>query len=264
MEYAAASGLAHTPLNEVRPQSIVSEALAEAVRDNHEGSRYIPDHANGADNAYEPATPDERVASGMIWPPSMGEWFYTSSRRLAFTWHVRPKAIGLASSTTAGKSIHPPTPYSASSRKAARCSYTQPALTPRIPEENHLTATSSSPATAAENIASGRLSRLLDPASPCRPRKIIFPNTLCAFHMRCALFGLPRGRYSRRDGSCRVPRCCFRYPKPKWIAGLSPRRTDSDPADPHAASRRCIAPQFGAGWAVCTDIDWSTNWSTRC
>jgi signal recognition particle receptor subunit beta len=55
LEYAAESGLIHTRVSEVHPQSIVSEALAVASAESH-----------------VPATPDERVESGLIWPPVDG------------------------------------------------------------------------------------------------------------------------------------------------------------------------------------------------
>jgi hypothetical protein len=67
MEYAAAAGLVHTRVSDVRPQSIVSEALAQAVSDN-QAVAMSPPGANG----YVPATPDERVASGLVWPPVDG------------------------------------------------------------------------------------------------------------------------------------------------------------------------------------------------
>jgi hypothetical protein len=67
MEYAAAAGLVHTRVSDVRPQSIVSEALAQAVSEN-ETVAASPVGANG----YVPAIPDERVASGLVWPPVDG------------------------------------------------------------------------------------------------------------------------------------------------------------------------------------------------
>ena len=56
MEYAAAAGLVHTRVSDVRPQSIVSEALAQAVGEN-ETVAASPVGANG----YVPAIPDDRV-----------------------------------------------------------------------------------------------------------------------------------------------------------------------------------------------------------
>ena len=67
MEYAAAAGLVHTRVSDVRPQSIVSEALAQAARENEVEAA----GAVGRDG-YVPATPDERVGSGMVWPPVDG------------------------------------------------------------------------------------------------------------------------------------------------------------------------------------------------
>jgi hypothetical protein len=72
MEYAAAAGLVHTRVSDVRPQSIVSEALAQAASEN----LAVPVGSNGVaqpgGNSYVPATPDERVGSGMVWPPVDG------------------------------------------------------------------------------------------------------------------------------------------------------------------------------------------------
>lgn len=79
LEYAAAAGLVHTRVSDVRPQSIVSEALAQAVRENESvASRSVGSvgSVGGRDfagaNGYVPATPDERVGSGMVWPPVDG------------------------------------------------------------------------------------------------------------------------------------------------------------------------------------------------
>ena len=79
MEYAAAAGLVHTRVSDVRPQSIVSEALAQAVGEN-ETVAASPVGANGPvgsdwpldSNWTVPAIPDERVASGLVWPPVDG------------------------------------------------------------------------------------------------------------------------------------------------------------------------------------------------
>ena len=67
MEYAAAAGLVHTRVSDVRPQSIVSEALAQAARENEIETAGAVGH-----DGYVPATPDERVGSGMVWPPVDG------------------------------------------------------------------------------------------------------------------------------------------------------------------------------------------------
>ena len=61
MEYAAEAGLVHTRVSEVRPQSIVSEALALASREDESVA-----------NGQVPATPDDRVESGLVWPPVDG------------------------------------------------------------------------------------------------------------------------------------------------------------------------------------------------
>lgn len=66
MEYAAASGLAHTRLSEVQPDSVLVKSLLEAVR-QEAGPAMTPGR-----RAPEPAIPDHRVASGLIWPPVDG------------------------------------------------------------------------------------------------------------------------------------------------------------------------------------------------
>jgi hypothetical protein len=66
MEYAASSGLVHTRLSEVQPDSVLVKALTEAVRQD---AGPATTRGNGHP---EPATPDHRVASGMIWPPVDG------------------------------------------------------------------------------------------------------------------------------------------------------------------------------------------------
>jgi len=66
MEHATAAGLIHTRLSDVCPQSIVSRALEQTVRDNEA----VLQPVNG--DGYVPTPPDERVASGMVWPPVSG------------------------------------------------------------------------------------------------------------------------------------------------------------------------------------------------
>jgi signal recognition particle receptor subunit beta len=61
LEYAAESGLVHTRLSDVSPQSIVSEAIAQATLESEPVAK-----------GHVPATPDERVASGLVWPPVDG------------------------------------------------------------------------------------------------------------------------------------------------------------------------------------------------
>jgi hypothetical protein len=92
MDYAAAAGLVHTRVSDVQPRSIVAEALSQAVSENEtpptatartvapqpvgasvaaESSR--SDNNNDVDSSnYVPAVPDERVASGLVWPPVDG------------------------------------------------------------------------------------------------------------------------------------------------------------------------------------------------
>jgi hypothetical protein len=77
MEYAAASGLVHTRVSDVRPQSIVSDALEREVGSNSEPSVGIVSDSHVAPRSVEsngstPAVPDDRVASGMVWPPVDG------------------------------------------------------------------------------------------------------------------------------------------------------------------------------------------------
>lgn len=72
MDLAAVSGLVHTRLTEVQSQSVVSEVLAQASRDNEAFSAPIASGQPPQDDAAEPATPDPSVASGMIWPPVDG------------------------------------------------------------------------------------------------------------------------------------------------------------------------------------------------
>ena len=87
MGYAAAAGLVRPRVSDVRPQSIVSEALAQAISDNvapapavaaavgvkRTGIAVPADGMPPGENVgYVPATPDERVASGLVWPPVDG------------------------------------------------------------------------------------------------------------------------------------------------------------------------------------------------
>jgi hypothetical protein len=71
MDYAAANGLTHTRLSDVRPQSIAAEAFAQAVRDNTPPPAARGGQTETGDD-YEPAPPNEHVASGMVWPPVDG------------------------------------------------------------------------------------------------------------------------------------------------------------------------------------------------
>lgn len=60
-EYAAEAGLVHTRVSDVRPQSIVSEAIAQASRESE-----------AVANGHVPSVPDDRVGSGLVWPPVDG------------------------------------------------------------------------------------------------------------------------------------------------------------------------------------------------
>jgi signal recognition particle receptor subunit beta len=76
MDYAALTGLVHTRLAEIQPDTMLVKALAEAVGsdDDSAGANGIsaaPTSAHFGANL-EPATPDDRVASGLIWPPVDG------------------------------------------------------------------------------------------------------------------------------------------------------------------------------------------------
>jgi hypothetical protein len=66
MDYATDAGLIHTRVSDVRPQSIASEALDQAVRDNGATAQLV--EVDGC----VPTPPDERVASGLVWPPVDG------------------------------------------------------------------------------------------------------------------------------------------------------------------------------------------------
>jgi len=61
LEYAAEAGLVHTRVSDVRPQSIVSDAIAQATLESEPLAK-----------GHVPATPDERVESGLVWPPVDG------------------------------------------------------------------------------------------------------------------------------------------------------------------------------------------------
>jgi hypothetical protein len=66
LDYAELSGLVHTPLAEVQPDSVLAASLLEAME--------APGARRGRTSRFsnEPATPDEGVASGMVWPPVDG------------------------------------------------------------------------------------------------------------------------------------------------------------------------------------------------
>jgi hypothetical protein len=72
MEYAVASGLQHIRLSDVWQQPIASEALAQVVTDNLNPAPASVSTQTDASGDYLPAPPDERVASGMVWPPIDG------------------------------------------------------------------------------------------------------------------------------------------------------------------------------------------------
>jgi signal recognition particle receptor subunit beta len=89
LDLAAVSGLKHTRLNEARgepapvapvpvdaPLSLAARVLEEAVRENEEPEEFgfapVDSDALNDGDFHQPLTPDERVASGMIWPPVDG------------------------------------------------------------------------------------------------------------------------------------------------------------------------------------------------
>ena len=72
LDLAAVSGLVHTRLTDVQSPSVVSQVLAEALRDNDVLSVPIVSAQPSDEDAAEPAAPDQSVASGMIWPPVDG------------------------------------------------------------------------------------------------------------------------------------------------------------------------------------------------
>jgi hypothetical protein len=73
MDLAAHSGLAHTRLTEVGARSMMSKALAQVVEDDAAILTTREPTLNISKNeACEPLIPNDRVASGMIWPPVDG------------------------------------------------------------------------------------------------------------------------------------------------------------------------------------------------
>ena len=67
MDFAALSGLVHTRLSDVQPDSVLATSLTEVLRDNGALVSGVM-----AATLHEPATPDAGVPSGMIWPPVDG------------------------------------------------------------------------------------------------------------------------------------------------------------------------------------------------
>jgi signal recognition particle receptor subunit beta len=77
MDYAAETGLVHTRMAEVQSNSLVANALAEVARAEvaEPPSDAVQPAANGqavSIDAQVPAIPDDRVASGLVWPPVDG------------------------------------------------------------------------------------------------------------------------------------------------------------------------------------------------
>jgi signal recognition particle receptor subunit beta len=65
MDYAAQTGLVHTRLAEIQPDSILATSLVQASQGQVPQSSEI-------EPSSRPATPDAGVASGMVWPPVDG------------------------------------------------------------------------------------------------------------------------------------------------------------------------------------------------
>jgi hypothetical protein len=61
LEYAAEAGLVHTRVSDVHPDSIVSDAIVQATLESQPIAK-----------GHVPATPDDRVESGLVWPPVDG------------------------------------------------------------------------------------------------------------------------------------------------------------------------------------------------
>jgi signal recognition particle receptor subunit beta len=72
MDYAALTGLVHTRLAEVQPDTMLVKALAEAVGSDADTAVVFDSSGAMAGSDLKPATPDDRVASGLVWPPVDG------------------------------------------------------------------------------------------------------------------------------------------------------------------------------------------------
>jgi signal recognition particle receptor subunit beta len=115
MDFAALSGLVHTRLAELQPDTMLVKALAEAV-----GEEDPPSLPATSEN-FAPATPDDRVASGLIWPPvdgrmilhelaqaavalvrsAEGDWSAVANGR----WHMHSPADGVFEELEQGRAI---------------------------------------------------------------------------------------------------------------------------------------------------------------
>jgi hypothetical protein len=69
LELAAARGLTHTRLSDLRPSALAAEAFEQVVR---EQSPAVPPPVSSDADARPPALPNEQVASGLVWPPVEG------------------------------------------------------------------------------------------------------------------------------------------------------------------------------------------------
>jgi len=73
MDYAALTGLVHTRLADLQPDTMLVKALAEAVGSDGDDTPVVFDRSGAmAGSDLTPATPDNRVASGLVWPPVDG------------------------------------------------------------------------------------------------------------------------------------------------------------------------------------------------
>ena len=68
LELAAARGLTHTRLSDLRPSALAAEAFEQVVREQSPA----PAAFSSEMGASQPALPDENVASGLVWPPVEG------------------------------------------------------------------------------------------------------------------------------------------------------------------------------------------------
>jgi hypothetical protein len=128
LDLAAASGLKDTRLADLGPQSIVSQAISTVVNDiatvDNDTERREAEAAplSGQEtDRLEPVIPDDRVASGMIWPPiegrtvlnelasarvalqrsSDGDWSTTVNGR----WRLRSPASAVFQTLEAGRTV---------------------------------------------------------------------------------------------------------------------------------------------------------------
>jgi len=95
LDLAVDGGLKHTYVHDIQQTSMASQALTEALRENVDASVPEPAVAEPAppsimQSDLPPALPDERVASGLIWPPVDGRMILheTAQQRPALARHA--------------------------------------------------------------------------------------------------------------------------------------------------------------------------------